>query len=200
VNYFLDFGTHYFESNGCPNGLLAHERNGLFGSEQPYDWIVKTFEGSKQIYEINKLHTPRIAKKFKGFEDYNAAVLDHDGKVSFRYSVTNQAGSNCLTHDFTEVSNYKVNEVPCADAKRIVQEVIKNDPEARIIIKCDIEGSEFKVLPRILEIENVEKYIIEIFIEWHERFWEKDPSYTKILESKKSILNSMKTIIAHDWE
>jgi hypothetical protein len=98
------------------------------------------------------------------------------------------------------VSNYKIDEVACVDAKRIVEEIIKDDQDARIIIKCDIEGSEFKVLPRILEIENVEKYVREMFIEWHERFWEKDPNYEKILETKKSILNSMKTITLHDWD
>ena len=48
------------------------------------------------------------------------------------------------------------------------------DPSAEIYIKIDIEGSEFKVLPRIANSDKL-NHIKELHVEWHERFWNSDP-------------------------
>ena len=37
-------------------------------------------------------------------------------------------------------------------------------------MKCDIEGSEFKVLPILLKTEHINKFK-EIYVEWHERYF-----------------------------
>ena len=51
-----------------------------------------------------------------------------------------------------------------------MRNICENDKEAEIYIKCDIEGAEFVVIPRIIE-SDYSKNIKEIHTEWHERMW-----------------------------
>ena len=60
--------------------------------------------------------------------------------------------------------------------------------DAEIFIKCDIEGSEFVVLPKLLESPYV-KHVKIIFIEWHERFWFKTDEYQTKINEKRQIIN-----------
>lgn len=203
MNYFLDFGTHYFEGTIHKNGLLSFEEKNFFGSAIPHDWRVLTFEPSISAFEANKALLPAIASRFKTFEAYNAAICDYNGTIDFKWCPGNEAGSNCIGQTVAEVSEVgaQIYSVPAVDVAGLIQDIISKDDEATIYIKCDIEGSEFTVLPRILSIENAGRWVKEMFVEWHERFWSDKTNYHQILAAKASIEQSCseKGIVLHHW-
>jgi hypothetical protein len=81
-----------------------------------------------------------------------------------------------------------VNETTsCIDIDDIINEICKNDFYAEIYIKCDIEGSEFAVLPKLLNSIYI-KCIKEIYIEWHERFWFGLSDYENKIKEKFNII------------
>ncbi len=96
--YFLDFGTHYFQGAIHENGILAFERRGFFGNEQPYPWHVLTFEPSPHAFEANQQHLPAIVARFLSMEAYPAAVANFNGIIEFKWCPSNEAGSHCLGH------------------------------------------------------------------------------------------------------
>ena len=201
MNYFLDFGTHFFNLDHPdnvgkgPNGLLTcffekgFMKDGL--------WNVQTYEPSKSIYKANILEIQKISSKFYSFRAINAAVLDYTGKVNFNMLEDNPAASNCHGikineyADSNRTANNTTYEVECIDVKEIVEEIINKDDTASIFIKCDIEGSEFKVIPRLLQIDNLNKYLKEIYIEWHERYWENQPDRNQIHQIKEDCLREL---------
>jgi hypothetical protein len=89
--------------------------------------------------------------------------------------------------------DFGLDDVECVDIEDILSEICNKDPEAEIYIKCDIEGSEFVVLPRIIESEYVH-HIKEMYIEWHERFWYGTSDYIKKIIEKESILNRFREL------
>lgn len=95
--------------------------------------------------------------------------------------------------------NITHNQVECVDIQTILQNITSENQELDLYIKCDIEGSEFVVLPRLLECPCVDS-IKEIYIEWHERFWTDLPEeYHLRIQEKQNIINtlSQKNIIYH---
>lgn len=78
--------------------------------------------------------------------------------------------------------------VPCIDLSDfIISNFDKND---NIIIKMDIEGSEYHTLEKMIETGAI-KYVNNISVEWHSRFLQKKVKES-ILEREKNIKDYMK--------
>jgi FkbM family methyltransferase len=186
MNYFLDLGTHYFVNGDCENGLLTFEKQLFFGSKPPYNWHVLTFEPSQDAWASNIQHKNEIAKRFAGFEMHQAAISDADGKAVFKWLPYWKAASTCIGEPLTEIEDKQAveYEVEAIDIRRVIEEIVAKDPQASIYVKCDIEGAEFSVLPRLLTIEGVGQWVKAIYVEWHERFWHHKPRYAEILRTK----------------
>lgn len=204
MKYFLDFGTHYFHGTIHENGILSFERRGFFGHNHPYEWQVLTYEPSPYAFEANKQYLPSIASRFSRLDARQAAIADFNGTIEFKWCPGNEAGSNCLGQTVLEVSEQgaEIHLVQAIDVKDLVEEIARKDEKASIVIKCDIEGAEFTVLPRLLEVANVGSVVKEIFVEWHERFWANKPDYEEILRKKAMIkeLCQESGITLHDWQ
>jgi len=207
VKYFLDFGTHYLDNggkySGCESGLLTFERELFFGDKPPYDWHVLTFEPSAHAVEANKAVVPSIAERFISLQAIHAAVGTEDAVVTFKWLPGYKAGSTCVMEPLTEIELHhcEKHQVQAVDVKRIVQEIIDADSDATIYVKCDIEGAEFEVLPRLLEISNVGQWVKAIYVEWHDRFWQGKPRHDEVKAIKATIVEDCARfeVALYDW-
>jgi FkbM family methyltransferase len=204
MKHFIDLGTYYFYGPIYKNGLLLFEEQGYFGNCLPHPWYVYTFEPSIHAFEANKQFLPGITERFASLKAVNAAISDCDGTIEFRWCPENEAGSNCTGEHITEVSENGsiVYPVQSLDIASLTAEIIEGDVEAEIHIKCDIEGSEFVVLSRLLSMEGVGSHVKAIFVEWHDRFWNGKSNHQMILQAKMEIKAQCRNmgIDLHDWQ
>lgn len=203
MKHFVDLGTHKFE--GLEEFTIKLGINN--------EWSVYCFEPNLNIYNSSLSLINDIKDKYLFFEHKNVAVMNYNGTIKFNshrgawkngdkteYINGYTTGSNALdiNPEFDTgngvVFDIVEEEVTCISITDIIDLIIKKDINPEIYIKCDIEGSEFKVLPLLLNSEHVKK-IKQIYIEWHERFWYSDISkYQNICNEKKLIINKFKEL------
>lgn len=205
MKYFLDFGTHKFEGLEEFIPKLQIDKN----------VNVLCFEPNKAIYDESRKN-PELIKKyenqFNSFKHYNLAIMNYTGEITFNnhkgaWNNTNKdkyiegytTGSNCIDinpqidYGNGVVFDIESTKCNCVDISEIISSIVKYDPNADIIIKCDIEGSEFVVLPKLIESPYVKNVKI-IFIEWHERFWFNTNEYQAKINERHQIINQLNVL------
>jgi FkbM family methyltransferase len=200
MKHFIDLGTHLFE------GL--EEFITKLGIDNTF--CVYCYEPNKFVYDKSKEISEKYKNKFIIFEHNNIAVMNYTGEITFNshkgawksngeYNSDYDYGSNCLTINpnrdvacgaVFDIIQYKCE---CLDINDILNKIYNFDKDAIIYIKCDVEGSEFEILPKILD-SPYKNLIKELHIEWHERFWYETPDYNKKVFEKKQIINTFKNL------
>jgi FkbM family methyltransferase len=139
-------------------------------------WIVETFEPCKECNLVDEL------KDINYVNINNDAIWTHTGKVSFSIYDENLEGSsverlmsegycNDETYDrYNENSHHcgyrkhdNMVEVDCIDISDLLNKYNEND---FIVVKMDIEGSEYNVLRKSIKDGTIKK-VNDIWIEWH---------------------------------
>jgi len=197
MRHFIDLGTHMF---GGLNEFIEKLKLG-------YKDNVYCYEPNKKIYDLSIENNKYYENKFYSFKHYNLAVMDYSGKLCFNahngaWSDSNKdnyiegytTGSNCLDiNPKYDAGNGVVfdivsQECSCIDIEEIISSIVLQDNDAEIYIKCDIEGSEFVVLPKLIKSKYV-NYVKNIYIEWHERFWYDTDEYDKKIHQRSNIIS-----------
>lgn len=167
-NIFLDFGTHRGDG-------LRHFIN-KFGMNAT--WDIHTFEANPVVFDefINDfLHiTPYV-------KPYNTAVSTYNGTITVNIETppgegdTGMGSSIIPLQQWDPFGNNTINSyfhrteiVPCIDISEFIKENFSK--EDFIVIKMDIEGSEYDILEKMLS-DNVIEYINHLSVEWHSRFF-----------------------------
>jgi len=166
-NVFLDLGTHY--GQGLREFIANHEMDAT--------WIIHTFEANPVTHDIfikeHLHHTPWVIS-------HHSAVSSFNGTLSMNLETPPNEGETGMGSSVIPLDKWdpwggnnhepfkRAVDVPCIDLSEFMKNhFLKTD---KIIVKMDIEGSEYDTMERLIET-NVIDYIDEIYVEWHLRFF-----------------------------
>ena len=195
ANIFLDLGTHFGQ------GLREFIQKYSMDS----NWEIYTFEANPITYKKFKdefLHlTPNVIS-------YNRAVSNVDdmiainletppnedatgmGSSTISLDVWDPWGSDSSKDKFKQTAN-----VLAFDLSSYILELFHR--EDFIVIKMDIEGSEYDVLEKMIQDNSI--YLIdEIYIEWHAKYFKNKED---ILQRENAIIEELKNrnIKFYEW-
>jgi FkbM family methyltransferase len=195
-NVLLDLGTHY--------GQGLREFIERFGVNDT--WTVYTFEANPVTFEL-------FRKDYHSLTPFvgacNVAVSDHFGTITLNIETppnegdTGQGSSVIPLDNWDPWGNTKSGThfktqttVNCLDfSKFIADNFTKED---NIIVKMDIEGSEYDVLEKMIADGTIE-YLNHISVEWHSKFFS-NKEEAELRE--KTVIDKLKTydgLVLESW-
>lgn len=135
------------------------------------DFFLKSFVDSKDYeihsFECNPTMVEVYKSKFPDLKIYNCAASTFNGETSF-YIGDIHVGCTLRSDKTTFMSNPTEIKVNCID---ISDFIIKNfNKDDYIILKMDIEGAEYDILPQMIDKGLFDGYIDKLYGEWH---WKK---------------------------
>lgn len=189
MNYFIDCGTHFFEGLKKLNNIYLFDEN----------WIIYCFEPNPITFQKSLEYKPDFVK----LQHIKAAVSDHDGNsiINCDHLQDNCGeGSNILPTppkidiQYNHIFSYIQYSTITYDLASFIENQITSYD--RLVIKLDIEGSEYQVLPKLIQ-NNIR--ISDIYIEFHDRFFENRSYYIDLNKRYVSQLEKMGTKVVI-WE
>jgi len=174
MKVFLDFGGN--KAQGMRQFISMYNMD--------EDWIIETFEPDPNCQIENNL------PDMKNIIVNNGAIWTYDGEVDFSQMLENTEGSSveCLMNDGICADpnsdsfrkNNSIIKVKCFDISKILS---KYSGSELLVVKMDIEGSEFPVLRKCLE-DNTVNNIKHLFVEFHHPYVKGETEETvQILEN-----------------
>lgn len=167
MNIFIDCGTHLFQ------GFEQISEKHSIGS----GWKCFAFEANPFSYEMAMDKYRELSEKID-IDFINAAVYVKDGYqlmncVTDDLENTSQRSNLIMSghqSDFLHKGAAKINmvEVRTIDFSNFIKDNVSEGDF--VIVKMDIEGSEFYVLPKLIE-DNTYRLIDYFYCEFHERFF-----------------------------
>lgn len=176
-NVFLDLGTHLFE------GLQEFKET----LHMDKTWHVLCFEPNPNVFSQAQTRLPDVQSQFASLSFVQEAVSNRDGTVTMnvhegstvgtQFVAEYDTGSNILplnpATDGDVTFHRKSVEVPVRNIASVLDDVLTRFPLCNLWIKCDIEGSEFDMLP-VLFNHKASACVRGLWVEWHERFWKNE--------------------------
>jgi len=164
----VDMSRKIFIDAGSNNGDTIEKfyNKKLFDVMDPQNYEVYAFDVTDFSNEVgNVLNRLNLKGAF-----INKAVWVNDGYLEFDFTKDNSVSTTISdlspTHKRMKRLKKQTSKIPCFDfSKWIIDNFSKQDT---ILLKMDIEGSEFEVLPKMIK-EGSLSYINGIRIEFHDR-------------------------------
>lgn len=187
--YFFDCGTHMFQ------GFQQ------FADKYSIDssWICYCFEPNILTYNESKTVCSNLSKNYTIFH-LNKAISIDDGDTKIKCSKVKTYEHGTEFGTFTDQSSnilkksqswwndeYEEHDVKSIDFSNFLKNKVERDDF--VLIKMDIEGSEFSVLDKLIEDGNID-LINDLYVEFHERNFEDQKFYE---EKKIEYINLFKT-------
>lgn len=167
ANVFLDLGTHYGE--GLREFIDKHQMNS--------SWIIHTFEANPITYDM---FVKDHLQNTDWVIPHNSAVSSFNGTIPMNLETPPNEPETGMGSSVIPLEKWdpwgngnrehfkRTVDVPCIDFSEFIKNhFLKTD---KIIVKMDIEGSEYDTLERLIETGVID-YIDELTVEWHLRFF-----------------------------
>jgi FkbM family methyltransferase len=180
-NVFIDLGSNKGDSIYNFFGLLEKSQgsnlNGqsLFDNEIEDSFILKTWD--VYAFEANEFFNEQLNDMKKTIESLGHTVYLYDktaactfnGFIDFYLDIKNKYfdyGGSSLKKNHRDVvrSGFKKSKVRCVDIAEIIS---KYQPSDIVIVKMDVEGSEYDLLQDFI-VKNVSKLIDLMVVEYHD--------------------------------
>ncbi len=195
--YFFDCGTHMFQGFNefsikyqidsswycyCfePNQFTFHESKKILNEIESQYNIVHLNQAISSKNEVLKIKCPRVKSwghqvEIGSFSDQSSNILE-----------TPQEWWN---------GDYIESEIEAIDfSEFLLKTVNKND---YVLVKMDIEGSEFSVLDKLIENDAMD-FINDLYVEFHERHFENEEFY-KLKKENYFKTFSEKAVNLFEW-
>jgi len=196
---FFDCGSHMFQGFNQFASMYSITN----------EWECYSFEANPHTYNLSEPQRMNLLSRGFNLKHFNYGVSDKNSSIHVNCALAydqdkskagtfTSQGSNILQnrpktgwpHDFTYEDDSS--EVETIDFSSFIKE--HSTPEDFVLIKMDIEGSEFDVLDKIVK-DNTLEYIDKIYVEFHKLFFlecieDNSNLYEKKLEYYKDVFGS----------
>ena len=196
ANVFLDLGTHY--GQGLREFIQRFNMND--------SWIIHTFEANPITH---KIFISQYHKQTPWVTSHNKAITDHNGEIQVNIETPPGEGETGMGTSIIDLERWNpwngelrenflsTANVPCIDLSEFIISNFKK--EDNIIVKMDIEGSEYDTLTKLIKTQAIE-YINFITVEWHSRFFTNKNEIEKIEENLIQELKKYDKLILESWK
>lgn len=187
---FIDGGAH----KGEAIEILLDKREDLKGCE------VHFYEPNIDLIPILN----EMAEKDKNYniKVFHSALWDRDGEIDFLESVERWSTlASTVVPSMNEIWGLKLNrENPKKVSSTSLSNLLKKySDDDYLVVKLDIEGSEYYVLDDLFNTKQIEK-IDELYIEWHDHFFPHFKSLGNEIRGRLETLQKENIILVkNDW-
>ena len=148
------------------------------------------------LFECNPAHIETLTKISEENKDYNFIVRDEaiwvdNSKMKFYISIDRWGDLGC-TVDKSKREKLDLDHPLSVNAIDFSEFLLSFDKDDYIVVKLDIEGAEYAVIDYIIQTGAI-KMIDELFVEWHDHFFEKSS------QELKQELSKFDIIVNHNW-
>jgi FkbM family methyltransferase len=178
-NVFIDLGTHY--GQGLREFMAKYQMDST--------WTIHTFEA-------NPITHTKFKKEYYSdipfVVSHWCAVGAYDGTIEMNLETPPNEDETGMGSSVIPLEQWdpwgngnreqfkRAVKVPCKNlAKFIMDNFSKED---RIVIKMDIEGSEYDTLDKMIETGVID-YVNDLYVEWHMRFF-RNPEDIRVREER----------------